>query len=456
MKHLLLLWACVVALCVSCSDDDDNKDPKEIELAKGMKQEQTVYADGNGENGGIRFTAVADWTATVTEVPVVRSEQAATVDWLTLSAYSGGAGEHTLTMTIADNRTGKARKAEITIRCGGTKITVTVEQKAEKEDGSVMEAAKPVKKIIYRAEQNSDKVDSETDHAENFDKTFAYDGQGRVVRIETQYTQYGESWTVTHSFDYGVVGEIAVTVTSNKYENDEPDYYRARLDERGNVVTLQEQVEGKYVDYIAFAYTEDGRFQQWKDFEYESEGNFSYTDGFLSKYEYISYRYQGEDEAYEFPLATAYANKYPNNGAIDFLGYIMMDDDYDYLFYIGRLGKSSDYLLESFPAGDDSELKYDYGEYGKADTTIHETYDYVKWPENAQAKLTYEFDGDNNLTKIIITEDFVVMRREWDVVVGSEYRDPECPEFGYKHEIQNTRTEKVRDDRDVYTYTITY
>ncbi|MDE7074591.1 MAG: hypothetical protein K2O69_06025 [Odoribacter sp.] len=457
MKHLLFLWACGAALCVSCSDDDDNKDPKEIELAKGMKQEQTVYADGNGENSGIRFTAVADWTATVTEVPVVRSEQAATVDWLTLSAYSGAAGEHTLTMTIADNRTGKARKAEIAIRCGGTKITVTVEQKAEKEDGSVMEAAKPVKKIIYREERNSDKVDSETDHAENFDKTFAYDGQGRVVRIETQTTRYSSTETTVHAFDYGVVGEINITCTYS----DQGSYSqrsRAKLDARGNVVSLQEEEDGQFYDYMTFAYTEDGRLKQWKDADYEdgTEGNFFYTDGYLSKYEYFSERYPEENDVYEFPLATTYPNKYPNSGAIDFLGYIMMDDDYDYLFHIGRLGKSGDYLPESFSAGDYAEYASMDPEYYEPNITIPETRTYVEWPENAQAKLTYEFDGDNNLTKIIVTEDFVVMRSEWDVVVGSEYKNPNRPELGYKYEIQNRQTTKVRDDRNVCTYTITY
>lgn len=87
---------------------------------------------------GIRFTTASDWTATVTEVPVAKSDQTAqTVEWITLSAYSGGAGEHTLTMTVRGNNTGKARKAKIVIRCGATEITVTVEQKADKTDGTV-------------------------------------------------------------------------------------------------------------------------------------------------------------------------------------------------------------------------------------------------------------------------------------------------------------------------------
>lgn len=455
MKHLLLMLACVAAFCTSCSDDDE-KDPKEIEL-KGTPTEQTLHADENGADNGIRFTAASDWTATVTELQV-RSDATPTVDWLTLSAYSGGAGEHTLTMSITENRTGKARKAEISIQCGATKITVTVEQTAEKADGSLMEKAKPVKEITYREVLNSEKVNGSTDHSENFDKTFAYDEQGRVVRIETSNTQYGETWTVTHSFDYGVAGEIAITCTNSQYEN-EPDYYRAKLDAKGNVVTLQEKEDGTYEDYITFKYTADGRFAGWKDCdEYDPcEGKYSYTDGMLSKYEYISYKYDDENMTYNFPTATTYPNKYPNNGTIDFLGYIMMDDDYDFLFHIGRLGKSGDYLPERFPEEDGGDDYYEVSTgYPTPGEIIHKTKQYVEWPENTDAILTYEFDNDKNMTKMVVTHSFVVMEDEYDIVVGTELIDPDYPGKGYKYEIKNRTTRKVRDDQDTHTYTITY
>lgn len=452
MKHLLLMLACVAAFCASCSDDDE-KDPKEIEL-KGTPTEQTLYADESGaDNDGIRFTAASDWTATVKELEV-RSEATPSVDWLTLSAYSGGAGEHTLTMTIAENRTGKARKAEITIQCGATKITVTVEQTAEKEDGTVV---KPVRKITYREVLNSDKVYDSNDHSESFDKTFAYDEQGRVVRIENQQTSYGETYTDVYTFDYGVVGEINITVVEGEYDSD-PLYYRAKLNDRGNVEKLLEKEDGTYEDYMTFKYTADGRLAGWKDHdEYDaSEVRYSYTDGMLSKYEYISYDYDDENMTYDFPTATTYPNKYPNNGAIDFLGYIMMDDDYDFLFDIGRLGKSSDYLLERFPGGNEDE-NYDVAtSYPNPGVTIHKTKQYVEWPKDGDAVVTYEFDKDKNMTKMVITESFVVMEVEYDIVVGHELLYPGHPESGYDYEIKNRTTRKVRDDHDTHTYTITY
>ena len=71
------------------------------------------------------------------------------VEWLELSAYSGGPGEYTLTLTLIENLTGKDRKATIEIRCGNDVITITVEQKATTEAG---ETPAPKEKRLVRYE----------------------------------------------------------------------------------------------------------------------------------------------------------------------------------------------------------------------------------------------------------------------------------------------------------------
>ncbi len=124
----------LVLFAVSCSEsNDDGGDDKPVKLSPETKQEQQVYADDEQAPAPIKFTATAPWTATVAEVAT--KAEAGRVDWLTLSAYSGGAGNVSLTMTLSPNYTGAARKAEIRIACGGTIITITVEQKATTESG---------------------------------------------------------------------------------------------------------------------------------------------------------------------------------------------------------------------------------------------------------------------------------------------------------------------------------
>lgn len=115
-------------------------------MKEGTQTTQVVYADEVTNQGGISFTALSDWTATVTEVATEAATKAASgkVEWLELSAYSGGPGEYTLTLTLIENLTGKDRKATIEIRCGNDVITITVEQKATTEAGKLLPRKKSV------------------------------------------------------------------------------------------------------------------------------------------------------------------------------------------------------------------------------------------------------------------------------------------------------------------------
>ncbi len=125
----------LVLFAVSCSesnDDGGNDDP--VKLAPETKPVQQVYADEQQGPAPIKFTATGPWTATVVAVPT-KAEGGSEVDWLKLSAYKGGAGEVSLTMELQPNLTGQDRKAEIRIACGGTIITITVEQKGTTESG---------------------------------------------------------------------------------------------------------------------------------------------------------------------------------------------------------------------------------------------------------------------------------------------------------------------------------
>lgn len=74
--------------------ENDTQDDSII-LADGTSTEQTIYADETN-NEDIKFTATTSWTATVEDATTSRAGSS-NVDWLTLSQYSGEAGEYTLT-----------------------------------------------------------------------------------------------------------------------------------------------------------------------------------------------------------------------------------------------------------------------------------------------------------------------------------------------------------------------
>lgn len=447
MKHVLFILTCVAAFCAACSNENNDDGLKELELLKGTQQEQILYADENGKDNGIRFTAASDWTATVTEEAAVRSEAVAQVEWLTLNKYSGGAGEHMLQMTIRDNLTGKARKAKITIRCGGTEIVITVEQKAVKEDGTVV---KPVRKISLRETIHSDAVNGYSSTRGDYEKTFDYDTEGRLGRIVTKYEE-SEEGTVTHSFDYRMVGEIGITCYRSGYK--QTDTYQAKLNANGNVVELEEWEAGEFLTNLRFSYTEEGRLARIED--EESVSNLFYEDGLLVKSDYRS-EYWDESGSVEFPIATCYPNRIPNSGSFDAFALLMEDDDYDFLYYMGRLGKTSDCMLEIWGAHDEAmAVGPDMG-YLEPNEIIHQKATYVEWSEDGMMRCSYKFDDDKHLVELTATEPFAVMEAEWDIVVGSELVSPKEPWKGYKYTIKNRTEKKVRDDRDVYTYTIIY
>ncbi len=131
MKKLFLCL--FTAACLfSCSNDDEDVF---IQLTGNTETSQVIYADETSKPDGIKFTATAPWTATVIDATSTRSSE---VDWLSLNMYSGGAGEHTLTMTLLPNQTGEDRKAVIEITCSSTTIRIQVEQKGTTADGEDM------------------------------------------------------------------------------------------------------------------------------------------------------------------------------------------------------------------------------------------------------------------------------------------------------------------------------
>lgn len=250
-----------MAALAACGDDGDGD--KSLKLTGGTQTEQTVFADQTQKTGSIHFTASADWTASVSAVTTKAA--ADEVGWLTLSAYSGGAGEFSLTMTLKPNLTGRDRKAQIRIVCGETVITIVVEQKGTKEDGTLPDGGETQGRRISRIRQDNyfysgSKV--EYDGTETYD--FTYDADGRVTRIvQTEINETtGASGTVTDVTTVAITyGDKSVAYEISSTENDVESPYKPTgsivLDEKGRVVS------GAYKNY------------DFKETVYEFKGTYS-------------------------------------------------------------------------------------------------------------------------------------------------------------------------------------
>lgn len=456
MKKLFLGF--LVAIALGACSSEENEPEGAIVLTGGTQTSQTIYADETQKSEGIKFTATEPWTATVTETKT--RADGSNVDWLKLSAYSGGAGEFTLNLTLTPNTSGKSRKAEIRITAGKTVLTIAVEQKAETESGTGV--LKTIKKIACKEVFNSDKVYNSSDYTSEWIRTFSYDEQGRVARIVRDHVQSKGKTTTT--FDYTIAGEITMNEkevydsSSNIYE----DTYIIKLNEQGNVASIQDDDKntGTFSDYIRFSYTDDNRLAQWKDADAGSEtssGTFSYDNGMLSKYEYVEGKSLEDSRTISVDVNKAYTHRYPNNLPVDMVGLLLCnDDDFDFLFYIGRTGKTSDYLPEMFPdftARDEWDRIME--SYQTPNTTVEEYYHTIVWSDD-ELVMNYTFDKDNYLTGIQTQRGFTVVKTTYTVVVGNELVDPNIPERGYKYTIENKKTEKEKDDADVFTWTIEY
>ena len=114
---------------------------------------QKCFADEETTGEGFTFTASNVWHAKVKEAVadsaqtkaevLVNDSTANSVTWLKLyngskEAYTGGAGETTLSIKTEQNHTGKTRKAIITVTSGTGSFDVSVVQEGTKADGSAL------------------------------------------------------------------------------------------------------------------------------------------------------------------------------------------------------------------------------------------------------------------------------------------------------------------------------
>lgn len=445
---LLLLLAVALTSC-----DEVLGTQGQIELADGTSTSLVLSADENLE-ATIKFTAESSWTASVNELAVSKSSDG--VSWLTLSGYSGEAGENTITISLIKNYTCVSRKAEIKIVCGDSEVVITVEQKGEAASGNI---AKQVKQIIYTVIENSD-VDLGNDHRDDgYTMSYSYDEEGRVARIKKDGTEYyGDEYTSTIEFDYGIVNEIQVIKeTIFKNSGAENVRYLVELDNRGNAVRLEKKEEGEAFTEIAkFGYTEDARLGkiEYNDYGWETD-LFTYKDGLMSEYTHIPT--YGDSETYKFD--SYYSLKNPNNCMIDMMGFLNYGTEFEYLFHIGRLGKTSDYFLEALPEDyAESDINIPSEGFTADQNGTKHTYKSIDWSDEP-TQIKCEYDTEGNLIKVEQSHSYELIEKSYTIKVYTDEEPIRIDENGikyYRGDYIYEPDKKLKEDFDYYTFTINY
>lgn len=453
MKTWIPLMLSAALLCGACSNENENKN-QTIQLAEGTSP--TLVLDSKTSTTTqeqIKFTATSSWTAWIKAATDQRSG-GSEVDWLTLNAYSGPAGEQSLTLTISPNTGTTSRKAVITIECGGQSLTITVEQAGSGSSEGVT-TTKLVKEIRYTADWQRNTFLGISTTPEVTTWQFSYDAQNRMT---SSLIQQGDK-KVERTFTYTAENEITLDEKEIYSSYSYDTRYLIQLNEAGNATSVlhDDKETGNYTPYINFTYTDDGRLAQMKDADAGEEGSeytFTYADGKLASFEYYNGKYTGDNYSYTFDATTDFTHQYPNQGPIDIMGYLLTDDDFDFLFHLGRMGKTGDYLPEHFSGQAMNQAISPLKPYLTSGVTEHESSKYIKEIQKPY-DLNYTFDNEQNLQSILIKQYFEVVTREYDVVVGTELIEPKDPNRGYKYEIKNVK-ETTKEAYDTLTFEITY
>lgn len=261
------------AALMACSDDNGGDGGKDIQLAPGTPKDYTIFADETSAapSEGISFTTTGPWRATVAET---RADVSGGSSWVTVSPDHGDAADdYTITITLGVNTTGKDRRATVTIECGGTKITITVEQKGTTEEGEIPddgdEPAVPVRQLISEMKGYSKKY-PDTSYS-NIKLT--YDDQNRITKWEEESSDEGFRNTRTITFEYGE-DIVHITSAASYDDPDDPNTYTAYLNKNGFVA----RTEGPGRDATNYEYDSENRLirmvqnREWQEYVWE-DGN---------------------------------------------------------------------------------------------------------------------------------------------------------------------------------------
>ena len=283
----MLLAAAAAAFC-ACSDDNGGDGGKDIRLAPGTPKDYTIVADETSgtPSEGISFTTTGPWRATVAETRADVSEGSS---WVTVSPDHGdAAGDYTITITLGVNTTGKNRRATVMIECGGTKITITVEQKGTTEEGEVPgEGDEPVVPAGVQLVSEVYCYFNDSPGVEDRRIELTYDERNRLVRWKettNEVVSPGTVETVTQTYEYEY-GDGVVRIANPE----EDTHFTVWLNAAGYAERVERSRPEGSANITTYKYDSENRLirteqeDEWEDYVWENgnlvESRYGSPDG---------------------------------------------------------------------------------------------------------------------------------------------------------------------------------
>lgn len=294
MKRIIYYFGVILlaSSIIACSSNEEPV-PGSIQLDKGTQTEQVVYADETSKSEGIKFTAAAPWTATVKEINA--KSRASEVEWLKLNVYGGGAGEHTLSLTLLPNLTGEDRVAEIVITCGDTVIRIRVEQKGTKQDGQKPEITNKTRLVdnivsIYKGNGKwSSRVILEFSYNEKGKVTLLaiYSDANHNQKIDEEERAKGPKQKTEITYNEAAKTAYAKCWSYNEYDGEYIHEYNIKFNNEGYAVEMDSETNNDgFVETYKYTY-QDGYIQSSKATEKGETSEYyeipEWTNGNLTK-----------------------------------------------------------------------------------------------------------------------------------------------------------------------------
>ena len=178
MKRIQFVWVCwalvvpFLLFSVSCTDNENARPSVEFVLDDAVPGNWVLPA--NDTSVFVKFQAYNDWRVSVEGDS--SEESLSSLDWLSLSEYSGKAGQHTLSMSISENATDTTRNAKVIFYCGMKRVVVNVTQEEGQEENDSLQCRRgqisEIRELFYGEEGSN-----------SHSYKFGYDSIGRLVRV---------------------------------------------------------------------------------------------------------------------------------------------------------------------------------------------------------------------------------------------------------------------------------
>ena len=104
---------------------------------------------------------------------------------------------------------------------------------------------------------------------------------------------------------------------------------------------------------------------------------------------------------------------------------------------------------------DETSMNFPEG-WSEPNVTVHKSYEFFSYDWDEELGLDYTFNNDGTVAAISASATMQKIKKEFDIVVGSELIRPGYPEAGYKYEIKNRKETVVDKGINTLTYKFRY